>query len=191
MNRKGFAIIETLIVVTMLTVALLMIHSSYKAQIIEEEKRLYYDDVSYIFKTSEVKKFITQRVDLESLAKSQKYIYELINNKELFYSDIYYNEYLALKSSFNIESIFLVSSDLTKIKSCTYESIHSDSDECYQENISLTYEKYEYLKTIDTSVIHQNYILVVSYKTNKDGSSCEENCVYNYANLGIEVKNEI
>ena len=49
MNKKGFAFIETIITIVILSSALLYLYSSYSAIISEEETRLHYDDVAYIY----------------------------------------------------------------------------------------------------------------------------------------------
>ena len=51
MNKKGFMFVETIITATILIVALVAVYVSYSSFIVSEKRRLYYDDMSYIYKT--------------------------------------------------------------------------------------------------------------------------------------------
>ncbi len=51
MNKKGFMFVETIITSTILIVALVAVYVSYSAFIVSEKRRLYYDDMSYVYKT--------------------------------------------------------------------------------------------------------------------------------------------
>ena len=55
MNNKGFMFVETIVTTTILLVALVTIYVSYSAFIIGEKRRLYYDDMSYVYKTFTLK----------------------------------------------------------------------------------------------------------------------------------------
>ena len=50
-NNKGFVFIETIITAVILLTALLLLYKSYSDIISKEKRRLYYDDVVYIYKT--------------------------------------------------------------------------------------------------------------------------------------------
>ena len=51
MNNKGFMFVETIVTTAILLVSLVAIYVSYSAFIIGEKRRLYFDDMSYIYKT--------------------------------------------------------------------------------------------------------------------------------------------
>ncbi len=51
MNKKGFALLETLIVVVIISGSLITLYYAYNYSVINENIRLYYDDVNYIYKT--------------------------------------------------------------------------------------------------------------------------------------------
>ena len=50
-NNKGFVFIETIITTVILLTALLVLYKSFSGVIINEKKRIYYDDASFIYKT--------------------------------------------------------------------------------------------------------------------------------------------
>ena len=49
MKKTGFAFIETIITIVILSASLLYLYNSYDAIISDEEMRLYYDDVAHIY----------------------------------------------------------------------------------------------------------------------------------------------
>ncbi len=55
MNNKGFVFVETIVTITILLVALMVVYVSYSNFIVGEKRRLYYDDMSYVSKTMTVR----------------------------------------------------------------------------------------------------------------------------------------
>ena len=49
-NKKGFAMVETIVVMVMVTIILLRVFSSFASTLSREKTRVYYDDTAYIFK---------------------------------------------------------------------------------------------------------------------------------------------
>ena len=50
-NNKGFIFLETIIVTVVLTTTLIFLYSNFSKNINDEKKRLYYDDIAYVYKT--------------------------------------------------------------------------------------------------------------------------------------------
>ena len=69
MGKKGFAFIETIITVVLLSTSLLYLYNSYSSIISGEETRLYYDDPAYIYKTNYVRKFLEENTDIENVKR--------------------------------------------------------------------------------------------------------------------------
>ena len=64
MNKKGFVFIETIIVVAVLITSLLYLYSTFVSLNNNEQRRLLYDDVGYLYRAYYVKKYFTsQRLD--------------------------------------------------------------------------------------------------------------------------------
>lgn len=56
-NKKGFAFVETIITVVILSASLLYLYSTYNAIISDEKVRLYYDDPAFIYYTIMLENF--------------------------------------------------------------------------------------------------------------------------------------
>ena len=50
-NNKGFIFLETIIVTVVLTTTLIFLYSNFSKNINDERRRLYYDDIAYVYKT--------------------------------------------------------------------------------------------------------------------------------------------
>ena len=57
-NKKGFVFVETIITITILLASVLSIYVYYNSFIINEKKRLYYDDITYVHKTMALRDLI-------------------------------------------------------------------------------------------------------------------------------------
>lgn len=187
MNKKGFAFIETIITIVILSSALLYLYSSYSAIISEEETRLHYDDVAYIYYTNNVRKFLEEYSNIEDVKKNafnNRYI-EIIGTgyDGLFDSD---EKNMAEKivQSYNINQIILVKATLFN------DCLSSENGKCKDSFSNVGYNLKNYINTIsDTSY---DYYLIVEYATKVDNGnivSCrpgiDERCNSYYSSLGI------
>ena len=66
-KKNGFAFIETIVTIVILSAALIYLYSSYSAIITEEERRVYYDDTAFIYYTNYVRKFLEEYADLNTI----------------------------------------------------------------------------------------------------------------------------
>ena len=57
-NKKGFAMVETIVVMVMVTIILLRVFSSFANTLSREKTRVYYDDTAYIFKLYAIADFL-------------------------------------------------------------------------------------------------------------------------------------
>ncbi len=65
MNNKGFVFLETIIVTVVLTTTLIFLYSNFSKTINDEKRRLYYDDVAYIYKTLFIRQALLKQLDKE------------------------------------------------------------------------------------------------------------------------------
>ena len=82
-NKKGFVFIETIITIVFLAAALLVLYSSYRNAIVEERKRIYYDDISYLYRNYYIADFLINKTeihDLKDTAFEEKYAVEIDDN---------------------------------------------------------------------------------------------------------------
>ncbi len=173
MNKKGFALLETLIVVVIISTSLVTLYHAYNYSVVNENIRLHYDDVNYIYKTHYLKNNLELTED-DFLVINDESITNTLENNDI-------------KETFNVKQMLIIKTDFDLISSCTMDLIKgtsSSSDELcensfgnYDENLI------KYIKTLgsDTSLTENDYLLVVLY---------EEENLLNYASLKLEVPNE-
>ena len=113
MKKNGFTFIETIVTVVVLSTSLLYLYNSYSSIINDEEKRLYYDDVSYIYRTNYVRRFLEEYSNIESLKLSfnNTYIVTIGYDFQGLFSDnnMHMNESLAkIINNFNINQMLII-----------------------------------------------------------------------------------
>ena len=190
-KKNGFAFIETIITIVILSAALLYLYSSYSAIITEEERRVYYDDTAFIYYTNYVRKFLEEYADLNTIknnAFNETYITTIGAEYEgLFKSDKNMKESLEkIVQSFKINQIILVDSKMFD------ECFSNAQDKCDRSLENLGYNLKTYINTInDTSY---DYYLVVEYASNIDEDTkkldkctpgIDKKCNSYYSSLGI------
>lgn len=187
MNKKGFAFIETIITIVILSSALLYLYSSYSAIISEEETRLHYDDVAYIYYTNNVRKFLEEYSNIEDVKKNafnNRYIEVIGTGYDGLFDSDEKNMAEKIVQSYNINQIILVKATLFN------DCLSSETGKCKDSFSNVGYNLKNYINTIsDTSY---DYYLIVEYATKVDNGnivSCrpgiDESCNSYYASLGI------
>ncbi len=56
--KKGFALLETIIVITFLAVALILLYNTFIGMVVNNKNNILYDDVANIYKTYYVKEYL-------------------------------------------------------------------------------------------------------------------------------------
>lgn len=199
MNKKGFAFIETIVTVVILSAALLYLYSSYNAIMTEEETRIYYDDPAYIYYTNYVRKFLEEYAninDVKNFAFNNSYIITIGTGYEGLFNDASKKESLEkIVESYKINQIILLDTKMFN------ECFSNNSDKCKKSTENLGYQFQTYINTInDTSY---DYYLIVEYtnkfneETNifekcipgdiegKENKYRDVHCNHYYASLGI------
>lgn len=104
-KRNGFIMIETIVVITILSVGLISLYASYNLILSKAVNKSYYDNVDYVYKTYMVAKYLTDN--------NQTYF---ISNYKII--DINSNQELSvIANNFNIEKIYLVKGSYSQITS--------------------------------------------------------------------------
>ncbi len=145
MGKKGFAFIETVIAITILSTSLLLVYSSFKSITNNVKKRLYYDDINYIYRSNYIK-VASQKVLDEYISKNINYINvpkdELVNDE--------------MVKDFEVNNIVLIKKDeLKNLKKCLKDNCGLD--------LSSTFK--DYLKQISID-LHVDYIIAIEYQSN-------------------------
>lgn len=122
MNNKGFVFIETIITVVVLTTTLVFLYASYSRVVITEQKRLYYDNISYVYKTQMIKEVLDETINKtkfrSAVETKRDEMYFYIFNTE---SDIYFDnaDITNLKREYNFyQLIYIKIEDIVDLKEC-------------------------------------------------------------------------
>ena len=189
LNKKGFSLIETIVTVVVLTTALLLLYNSYSGILSGEKRRLYYDDVSSLYKTAYIKSFIeanTPLIKIKNEAFVDSYTVIVGPNYEGVCSDE--NACLTLTNlynNFNINQIVLLHKDYFN---CT----DYNSGICNVSVSSLSTPMRNYIKTLNS--YNYDYYLIVEYSDKYDKKDMsfkrcipmiEDGCQTSYATLEI------
>lgn len=144
-NNKGFIFLETIIVTVVLTTTLIFLYSNFSKNINDERRRLYYDDIAYLYKTIFIRNGIKSSINNELFTKA-------INDGKKNNQNSLKNNFVFL---FNSESKFCAeykNSDVSANMECSaenYKSIYIDNT--YAKNLTELYnvKVLIYLKTSD------------------------------------------
>ena len=83
-NKKGFVFIETILTIVVLTTTLVILYGSYSRSVQSEKRRLYYDDISYVYKTMVIRDAFSKSVN------TSKFKFALDNAKNSYYFYIHF-----------------------------------------------------------------------------------------------------
>ena len=160
MKKCGFAFLESLIAIVVLTSSLLLLYNTFKRILQSQEQKKYDDQIIYIYRSEYIKDLIYNddfKNSINNLNDNDGYI-EIDKNN---YNSLFYNN---LFKDYEVISLVLIkTSELKNLKTCLY------SDSCHLD-ISSSFKNY--LKRINININADN-ILAIEYKT------CYHNC-HNY-----------
>ncbi len=135
--KKGFVFVETLVVLSVVTVSIVSLYGVYLKISTDIEKREYYDNVSDLYKTNIVRNLI-------NINKVNEFIEINKNNCESFMDSKCTN----ILESLNIDNVYITDKKVSLILE--------------DKNIDNTLK--EYLKTINTS--SNTLYIIINYKNN-------------------------
>ena len=105
--KKGFALLETMVVVTFLAVSLLLLYSSFRNMINNNKKNVYYDNASYIYEAYYLKEYL----DIKNNTKLLKQDIE-----EITCDDFIKDGCKKIIEEFNIKSMYLAKTNIKEYK---------------------------------------------------------------------------
>lgn len=112
--KKGFALLETLIVITFLSVSLLLLYGTFSNMISNSKKNILYDDASSIYKAYYLKEYLSIN-DLNSKLSMNKII-------ELDCNDFNFDSCNKIFDIWDIEKIYITAYDLKDYPEEDYSS---------------------------------------------------------------------
>lgn len=184
MKKNGFVFVETIIAIVVLTSSLLLLYSSFNKILQSEKTRVYYDDVSYIYRTWYIKDRINDLNIMAALrditSNEDKYFVTVgVEYEGLFNGYEYEKTYIAnLLEDFEVNQIIILKENkIDNLKKCTLEcSLDSSCEEyenCNGLYTNLSDNMINYLKTIYID-ISCTYVMVIEYNTcNSDNTNCK------------------
>lgn len=119
MNNKGFVFLETIIVTVALTTTLIFLYSNFNKTISDEKRRMYYDDIAYMYKTLFIRQALIKHLDEDVFNKA-------VNNSNNVNSSTNNldKSYIFL---FNSESKYCMNYVSGKCEPSDYKSIFKDN----------------------------------------------------------------
>lgn len=183
MNKKGFILVETIMVVVILITTLTLIYSSFSKLISYEKRRVMFDDTSYIYRTYYLEDFLVS-LNMEQYIK--KYLVEE-NNKiiEFTCSDIsLYNavdqegninqeelnkrtfcEQLINTGNMNVKKIYITKYNVMDLKKCTTSTGKlSCSDASINAMKTMSINTLLYIRTLTGT--GDGYRIIIEYEEN-------------------------
>lgn len=112
--KKGFALLETIIVITFLSVSLLMLYGTFRGMISNSEKNILYDDAANIYKVYYLKEYLNLH-NLQNLITDE-------NVQEITCNDFSFSSCPDLIKEMHINKIYLTKYDLKEYKKDNYPS---------------------------------------------------------------------
>lgn len=192
MKKNGFAFIETVITVVVLSASLLFIYGAYSAILSEEEKRVYYDDMAHIYMNNYIRKFLEEYSDIENIKRNNKDdVFILTIGSET--DNLFNQDGVAKKANLSLNNIydtFHVNQALL-VKTTTFDTcMDATNTTCNNTLNRVSINLRNYLNTInDTSY---DYYLVIEYsekvvddKTEKCTPEFDTHCTTYYASIGM------
>ena len=173
-SKKGFAFVETIITVVILSASLLYLYSTYNAIISDEKVRLYYDDPAFIYYTNYVRKFLEEYSDIENVKKNyfnDTYVVTLGTGFDALFNetekaDNRINSLEEIVKSFKINQMILVKSEM-------FDNCYEGTEKYCKSSINnLSYNMQKYVNSLSDT--KYDYYLVIEY-ANKLEDPTEEN----------------
>ena len=112
--KKGFALLETIIVITFLCVSLLLLYGTFSNMMNNSKKNILYDDVSNIYKAFYIKEYLKLN-NLEELLDNK-------DIKEINCNNFEFNSCKSLLEELDVNNIYITKYDLKKYDETKYSS---------------------------------------------------------------------
>ncbi|MDD4795062.1 MAG: prepilin-type N-terminal cleavage/methylation domain-containing protein [Bacilli bacterium] len=103
MNNKGFVMIETIIVVTILSIGLISLYSSYNLILSKASTKSYYDNAEHVYKSYFVGKYLEEN--------------NYLNFSGNFKDVLIDNDLINIADAFDIDKIYLAKGSYSNITS--------------------------------------------------------------------------
>ena len=193
LNNKGFIFIETICMAVLLLTALILLYKSYSNVIINEQKKIYYDDVAFVYHTLTIRdifqKSVNNNLFEEAVNNNNMYVYFFNINSPIYNSN---SDMVVARDFFNFYQLAYIKLDDLKALNACLNNRASGFNATKCTNTKNRISGYsntnlmDYLKTLDvnydTDPSGNNYeghkgILVSIFYFTKNGNKIEEDVI--------------
>ena len=150
--KKGFALLETLIVISFLAVSLLLLYNTFIDVRRNAKKNYLYDDVANIYKTYYIKEYLEKNG-----------LSDYFNNKDIQKVVINNDGFNELITNLNVTNIYLVKYDLKEYD----ESLYSLEFNDYFDNLAID-EDYDYRLIIEYKIDNNSFFANIGLGDNDE-----------------------
>lgn len=166
-NKKGFVLMETIVVISVLCIVLVVLYSAYSGLLNDVKKKSLYDKAEYIYKTNIVRDYLESSLNENEYLSSTYYVYcrNMLEDRVCYDEAITGNYENDLFKALKVEAIYIMLWNVHEI---------SESD-----LVSFEATTQHYIKRMDYSNEDAFRIIVMYQSENND----TEKKVYEYATL--------
>lgn len=164
MNKKGFILVETIVVILVLCVLLIMLYGGYMNVISAVQRKSYYDNAEYIYKTS----LIRDKIIADNFKEYEHYsVYTYCQGSAdcESKSDSYFK---SLVTNMHVNSIYIIDWNVDDIPSADLSQLEATTQ--------------NYIKKIDYSY-RDDFRIIVMFEDENSLSKAPK--IYQYASLEI------
>ena len=174
MNKRGFMLVEIIIMFAVFVTALLMIFSSANNYIVRERQHAFYNDVASIYKAIYLKEALVQYSNITAMDLS------VVNNRvigtqtpDLFPHTGNRDIFIQIADKFNMHQMY-VTNDIRALRNCT-----TNLENC-PPNTFLTEDLRAFINTINLSDLLTDRVLIFEFRKDRMGNTCGSNECYSY-----------
>ncbi len=128
--KKGFALLETIIVITFLAVSLLLLYKTFAGIVTDTKQNILYDDITNIYKAYYTKEYLSKYGLLDKISDSKI--------EEITCNDFNDSGCDKLIKTFNISKMYITKSDLKEYDASKYSSSFNNYLSTLSNNIKET-----------------------------------------------------
>lgn len=207
-NKKGFAIIETLITTVVLATALISLYVLFNNMMIKEKRRVYYDDPMYVVRANYLFEMFFEI--LRDSSTNPNYLDRTVNfedyltvdphndgNKEKLYLVSFScdNDVFADKTKcrdffhkMQLYRIYISRYDMSYMYQCEN---NTSNDKCRTYNLLVPQTK-AYLRSLSYVPGAEGYYIIFEFDENGEGNVCENtDCMREYSSVKYGGSNTI
>ena len=193
MNKKGFVLVESIIMFLVLMVALGFVYNTVNSVLVRQKQTLFYDDVAVMYRAYYVKEAVLKYTNFDTSGNISNFLtIPTVRLGAIIGTDIsnfapgFFKsgantvaDFNRIVEVFNLEQIFITSGqNMAELKNCS-RNINEASERC--KNTFMDEELRSYIRTISTAGMdNDQYYLILTFRTAKDGSPCTSTSCFNY-----------